>query len=407
MIALRAKKQEDFNQHVVEEQKLMHRYMDEDVKVLSNLSSALNNTAKKLFQHDGNILALLNQNALKANYYNLYTEVESSVDQMERIFFRASSGMLDPIAMKKPHLKAVLEKIEASSLDSSPLFSSNSAYKYYNTKGLTKVWLEKKEDNKTVQYLLHHVLQVPVVDFREKIRIKPISKEAKEESRFDLYAFDAIGRSAVHRYHTFLVNEELQKACIFVKPNYVCRSRRARIFESWDGKAQLGDTVVHAITTSSYVVKSSVTLDGSLLCGEEESTVKVCASCMIEVPSGCSLSTRLFSIPSAKKTVVREDVQEFAMWEEHEAVELLEKKLHPEYPLPSKTVETMKTLIEASKNKTAEEEDDEEWIKRLNVWEQYLMRSAPYTLPIFGILLLVVGICLCICCKANGWKMCC
>ena len=320
---------------------------------------------------EDNIFALLRYNAVKAKYDNLRNLLEDIVERMEAIVTRGLDGRLHPFALKKSKLKQILLQIQSDPKHraTSPLYSPDNAHLYYSTPKITKVQLES--------HMLKVVVRIPLVNFREKSDIVPLTTRQKDASFFDISSFDYVAKNNLLEYHHLLKREELEW-CIKVRKlgqlDYVCPNNKAKIF------GQIGDIVISDLTPVEYVVMSKENIKGSLECGSGEQNVLVESSSVIKVQTRCSLSSVSFSIPKRGKSFVTEPDENFYTNKDQQAAKEFEK---PTNQIPE-LIREIKRLKEELESKKEAEEKSNETMKHIMASTDY--GTVPFLMLAFGIL---------------------
>ena len=394
LFQLRGEAQEDFNNHTVQEQKLLHRALQLENEALVNFTSAINTTMKILNKEEDNDVALLNFNVLKAAYDSLRFQIEDILERAEKIFSRGLDGRLHPLALMKSKLVELLVKIETDEQHrtTAPLYSSRKAHLYYTTNHLAKVYLHEG--------ILHVSVRIPMVNFRDSGVIHPLTKKQKDESRFDIYGFDFVVTNRQLGYHHLLRQEELDW-CIKIRQlgrlDYVCYSRKSKIFNR---VGQIGDFVVNDLSPTEYLVKAKYNMTGNLDCGSGEESVSVGDSCLIRVRTRCSLWTNAFSIPKRGKHQIDEPIEDFEIERDREELKLLEKPDHPIPGLPNLIHDEVQDIIRQAKNETAAEDKVNSYISSLDEKLKHILEATGYgATPFLLVVFIALSIWACCTCK--------
>ena len=338
------KQQAELNANNAQERMLIHTVLDSHTESIRNLTSTATSMLMEAAKTKDGIKTTFNIVAYISSLENWRSEVETVMYETEIAYVAQRSGYLSPYTANKTLLVSKLRTIEAHEKMYKPLFGSTEAEKYYEHP-LARVAMTKKA--------MHTVVTVPLVDFKQDISIRPISKQEKINSKYDLYSYSFIAKAkGGNGFYYFLEQNELSN-CMQLLNKFVCKRRRARIFR----QGELGDTVVHGSTDTTFLFKLRKPTVATLECPQQrDQKVTIGVSAAFMIPLRCALNSNDFEIPSFSMQSGREEEVTFSEIT-HPALILLEKTVlsnstensfnETEYKLNKLRVEKMSNLTQA------------------------------------------------------------
>ena len=295
--------QSHFNSQIIHGQKIQHTILSRTNKLLLNITEAMEHNMIRISANKKNSEAAVNLLSLltMANVINKNTR--SIVNRADKIISFGSIGYLTTAALPRSTLSNVISSIQMSHPHYAPLFGASEVENYYNTK------LTSCHFNGT---MIHTSLHVPLIQQDDIFKLRPLKKQEKELSHFDLYSLEFIAVNDNKGSYSLLSHEDLN-SMLKVKGNYIAQRRRAEILThkslcteiSCREVVRIGDYILQYIDETSFLLKlRKIPVVANLECQNEtaKSITLNKTEMLLTLPPDCSFKSRHFKIAESSSS---------------------------------------------------------------------------------------------------------
>ena len=377
-------KQHEFNQMVIDGQRIESKILHQHTDILRNLSRVADKNYRDRTYLQNNDLKTKELLTISNHVMVWNHKIESSCTEAELSISDARNGFLSERTINPKDLQRVLQRISQGSQTTSPLFAD--ASHYYKHK-LTRVAIHAKH--------LTIAVTIPLIDFRENNVLRKISREEKLSSHHDIMAFSYVAEDTNRRTYSLLEQADIDHA-LQVDSAILIRKRRLEYYTHNFGNVKLGDYVGQWLDYETLILAAKSPFEAHLACTESKQKILLKSS-VITIPLNCNLMSDFFNVPNIKeKSLGRE--RHFRMDLEHPMIATFDKdpEHFPGYTAIQSALNNTEAELRLANEKIANESRKNEEIKDKLAQVETIMYSSGGGLTLF-MLILSFSVIFCLC----------